>query len=41
MLVWQAAFAQKIWNDVDFNIQDINEIIEESKLEIARKFNEI
>lgn len=38
MLVWQAVFAQKIWNDINFKNEDIYELIEDSKKELLRKF---
>lgn len=38
MLVWQAARAQEIWNDITFKESDISKLIEEANAELARLF---
>ena len=34
MLVWQAAVAEEIWNDVSFTEQDIQKVIDITKKEL-------
>ncbi len=36
MLVWQAAVAEEIWNDVKFSKNDINQVIEITKKELEK-----
>lgn len=38
MLVWQAVFAHKIWTGCSFKSEEIFELIEDSKIELKRKF---
>lgn len=38
MLIWQAVFAHKIWNNSTFKKEHIMELIEDSKKELTRKF---
>lgn len=39
MLVWQAAISHEIWYNAVFCFDDINNIIEDSRIEIRRKFS--
>lgn len=36
MLVWQAAVAEEIWNDVEFSMDDIKKVIEITKRELEK-----
>ncbi len=36
MLVWQAAVAEEIWNDVKFSKEDINKVIDITKKELEK-----
>lgn len=36
MLVWQAAIAEEIWNDVEFSEKDIQKVIETTKKELKK-----
>ncbi len=36
MLVWQAAVAEEIWNDIKFTEKDIQKVIEITKKELEK-----
>ena len=38
MLVWQAVVAHEIWDNSQYSVDDINQLIEDSAKELKRKF---
>ena len=40
MLVWQAAAAHEIWNDAQFDIQDIDALIKRMENTVDKEFGQ-